>query len=620
MNCYKCATPLPDNSRFCLSCGADVSGETSEHTLAVEHPDPELQHKLQEELGTDYVLERELGRGGMAVVFLGRDAHLGRKIAVKVLPPELTFGSGGAIIERFKREARTAATLDHPNIIPVHRVSTGGKLFWYVMKYLEGESLDHILEREGQLPVDRCALILSQVAEALGYAHKKQVVHRDVKPANVMLDAEDRVTVTDFGIAKALDANTLTASGSMIGTPYYMSPEQCSGKRVAGASDQYSLGVMAYQMLGGHVPFTGDSVVEIIKKHCMDPVPPLGVLRPNLPQALIVVVERALAKSPEERFASVVDFAKAFAAAGQGLDVTLAPPVKVAPSRVSKTAIVSPIPGALRTAKGRAGTWAWIGGGAGVVAVAAAAVVLWPRFRPAETAVVASAPARQDTTVAPAAPPGQAADTAGATPDSGAARPSPVQPPAATRAVRPARLTLRGMPDGATVTRDGQNMRGNSVDLTPGRRQTVMVTKPGFEAWSETFTPREGQSLARTVTLRVLAQAPVTQQQPAAANPAPGSPSPPSAALPAPTPAVPTAAESPAPATGRIFVGTNVPAVIFINGARAPGNPVNNLEVPAGQVRLHFEVVDSLGGYVVDSAVPVAAGQVFRHRFQLRRP
>ncbi len=139
MNCYKCATPLPDNSRFCLSCGADVSGETGEHTLAVDHPDPELQQKLQEELGTDYILERELGRGGMAVVYLGHDAALGRKIAVKVLPPELTFGSGGAIIERFKREARTAATLDHQHIIPVHRVSTGGKLFWYVMKYLEGE-------------------------------------------------------------------------------------------------------------------------------------------------------------------------------------------------------------------------------------------------------------------------------------------------------------------------------------------------------------------------------------------------------------------------------------------------------------------------------------------------
>jgi serine/threonine-protein kinase len=606
MNCYKCATPLPDNSRFCLSCGADVSGETSEHTLAVEHPDPELQHKLQEELGTDYVLERELGRGGMAVVFLGRDAHLGRKIAVKVLPPELTFGSGGAIIERFKREARTAATLDHPNIIPVHRVSTGGKLFWYVMKYLEGESLDHILEREGQLPVDRCARILSQVAEALGYAHKKQVVHRDVKPANIMLDAEDRVTVTDFGIAKALDQNTLTASGSMIGTPYYMSPEQCSGKRVTGASDQYSLAVMAYQMLGGHVPFTGESVVEIIKKHCMDPVPPLAVLRPNLPQALIVAVERALAKSPEDRFASVVDFAKSFASAGQGLDVTLAPPVKVAPGRASKTAVVSPIPGALRTAKGRAGRRAWMGGGAGVLAVVAAAVVLWPRFRPAETAVVARAPARPDTTVAPAAPPRQAADTTGATSDSGAARLSPVQPPAATPAVRLARLTLRGVPEGATVTRDGQNMPGNNVDLTPGRRQTVMVTKPGFVAWSETFVPREGQHLTRAVTLRELAQAPGTPPQPPTATP-------PAAAPPVAAPA----AAAPVPSgTAFISLGTNPRSIIYVNGQAAPRYPLVNFPVPAGRLRLRFQVADSSGlWWAQDRDLTVGGGDTVRLGF-----
>ncbi|MBI1722976.1 MAG: protein kinase, partial [Gemmatimonadetes bacterium] len=562
MNCYKCQTPLPDNSRFCLSCGADVSGETGEHTLAVDHADPELQKKLQDELGTDYILERELGRGGMAVVFLGHDAHLGRKVAVKVLPPELTFGGGG-IIERFKREARTAATLDHPNIIPVYRVSTGGKLFWYVMKYLEGESLDHVLGREGQLPVDRSAHILTQVAEALGYAHKKQVVHRDVKPANVMLDAEDRVTVTDFGIAKALDANTLTASGSMIGTPYYMSPEQCSGKRVTGASDQYSLSVMAYQMLGGHVPFTGDSVVEIIKKHCMDPVPPLGVLRPNLPQPLIAVVERALAKSPEERFASVVDFTKAFAAAAQGLDVTLAPPVKVTPGRASRTAIVSPIPGALRTAKGRAGRWLWIAGGSGALAVAAAAVVVfWPRGNAAE-----------QRSPLPGAPPsiGQpqqpllalGADTART-----AARETTVAaapPPSTPASARLARLTLRDVPDGATVTRDGQRVRGNTVELTPGRRHTVAVAKPGFETWTENFTPREGQAITRVVVLRALAQAAAPPpQQPPAAPPQQAAPVQQAQPQLQPAAAQPVAAPAP-PTTGYISLLTNPRSTIYVN-------------------------------------------------------
>ena len=346
MNCYRCATPIPDNSRFCLSCGADVSGETAERTQAVD-ADPELQKELQAELGSDFVIERELGRGGMAVVFLATDVHLGRKVAVKVLPPEFTRLASGGMVERFKREARTSATLDHPHVIPIFRVSTGGKLFWYVMKYLEGEALDDILKREPQLPFARAAEILKQTAEALAYAHRKNVIHRDVKPANVMLDENGWVTVTDFGIAKALDTSSLTGSGSMIGTPYYMSPEQCSGTKVTGASDQYSLAVMAYQMVGGHLPFTGETVVEIIKKHCMEPPPPLGVLRPATPPALVAVVERALSKSPEDRFPSVVEFAGAFegATGAAGLKVAERPAEAAEPrQRPSETALASPLP------------------------------------------------------------------------------------------------------------------------------------------------------------------------------------------------------------------------------------------------------------------------------------
>src|SRR5688572_5714137 len=161
MNCYKCATPLPDNSRFCMACGADVSGEGHTHShTGVTPPDPELMAALQAELGDDYVVERELGRGGMAIVFLGHDKHLGRKVAIKLLPPMLTFGSGPGFIERFKREARTAAKLDHQHIIPVYRVSTGGKLFWYVMKFLEGQSLDIIVKKEGALDVKRAVSII----------------------------------------------------------------------------------------------------------------------------------------------------------------------------------------------------------------------------------------------------------------------------------------------------------------------------------------------------------------------------------------------------------------------------------------------------------------------------
>jgi hypothetical protein len=535
MNCFKCATPIPENSRFCSACGADVSGDhVHTETLSVEQ-DRELFNKLQAELGTEYILERELGRGGMAVVFLGHDALLNRKIAVKVLPPELTFGST-SIIERFKREAQTAAKLDHPNIIPVHRVSPGGKLFWYVMKYLDGEALNDILDREGQLAVGRTVDIVGQVAAALDYAHQNQVVHRDVKPANILVDKKGWCTVTDFGIAKALDANTLTASGSIIGTPYYMSPEQCKGKRVGPAADQYSLAVMTYQMLGGHVPFTGDSAVEIVHKHVADPVPPLGVLRPNLPDQVIAVVERALAKTPEERFATVAEFAQALKAAAEGVDFSAAPPAKRGGARMSKTALVSPVPGALRTAKGswreRKG-W-WIGGAGALVAAAAiaTAVVVRPWARIAD-----GTPAADTLTVAgpTAAVPQQAVQDSAAAADSvrradslaaalrlagtpaprtraavptgrvaqrdvpAAAVPAPTQPPVATpAAAQPpaasamARITIGSTPATAQIIINGQPMPRNPIRdyEVPAGLVTVrfVVTDSTGVSWERAFT------------------------------------------------------------------------------------------------------------------------------------
>jgi len=296
MNCYRCATPIPQDSRYCFACGADVSGDTAQGSQPVQR-DPELEAKLADELKGDFVIERLIGRGGMAVVFLARDLQLDRKVAIKVLPPELTFGPG--LIERFKREARTAATLDHPHIVPIYRISKSGKLFWFAMKYVAGESLADLLEREQSIPPDRSAAILTQVAEALEFAHEHSIIHRDVKPANVMVDRRGWITVTDFGIAKAIGLQSLTSSEAIIGTPYYISPEQCAGKKsVTGASDQYSLGVMAYQMLSGHLPFSGLTTVDIIKQHCFDPPPPLDVLQPGLPAGLAHVVERALAPSP----------------------------------------------------------------------------------------------------------------------------------------------------------------------------------------------------------------------------------------------------------------------------------------------------------------------------------
>jgi serine/threonine-protein kinase len=509
----------------------------------------------------------------MAIVYLGHDAHLGRKVAIKLLPPELTFGSSTQVIERFKREARTAATLDHPNIIPVHRVSTGGKLFWYVMKYLEGEALDEILEREGQLAVDRTADIVRQVADALDYAHEKNVVHRDVKPANVMLDAKARVTVTDFGIAKALDANTLTASGAMIGTPYYMSPEQCSGKRVGPASDQYSLAVMTYQMLGGHVPFTGDSVVDIIRKHVMDPVPPLGVLRPKLPEAVVAVVERGLSKAPSERFTNCAEFARALDAAAQGFDVTLAPPSRAGRGpRLSKTALVSPVPGALRTAKGTLRSRSRglaLAIGAGVVVLAGGLVVWRPwGARPViqeREGTVPVALAGADTLQPPAAP-ATAGDTAlpsdtvpSARADT-AAGARPAEPEAATPASRPARR------------------RPAPAATAPGRAQPV--------APQQVAPQREAQP-----------------GQPAPAQPPPAA-----------GPAQPTMAY--------ISLGTQPRSTIYVNGQPAPRYPLVNFAVPPGLVRLRFQVTDSSGiWWARDRAITVPAGDTMRLGFiRLERP
>jgi len=607
MQCFKCRTPLPDDSRFCSSCGTDVSGDNVERTLAVDAT-PELQRMLQEELGEEYEVQRELGRGGMAVVFLAVDPHLGRQVAVKVLPPELTVINPG-MVERFRREARMAATLDHPHIIPVFRVSTGGKLFWYVMKFLEGESLDHILKRDGQIDVRRAAQILEQTGDALEFAHRHKVVHRDVKPANLVLDDRGRVTVTDFGIAKALDANTLTASGSMIGTPYYMSPEQCTGKAVGPAADQYSLAVMAYQMLAGHVPFSGDSVVDVIRRHCMESPPPLREARPDLSPSVVAVVERALAKSAEDRFASTVEFAQAFSQAAQGQEITVAPPRSRSGPRMSETALASPIPGTLHGAPSRSRKWVWIAASAVVVLGGGGGVAVWLSMRTPEV-LTTQAGAQQPGAQVPAAtaPVGSAPPVAA----------EPVSQPPAAGAVT-ARLTLRGVPSGATVTLNGRRVRGSSADLDVGRRHVVSVAVAGAGTWADTITPRDARPLTRDVALRApttLAGTVPAQQAPAQAVqqqavPSQAAPAPAGQPTAAPSQA-PPAADAPA-AEGRLSMTVSpTPTTIFVNGRRVDRPNLINFVVPPGRVTLRFEGVDSIGPWWADHALDVAPGETVR--------
>src|SRR5690606_6783979 len=198
-----------------------------------------------------------------------------------------------------------------PNIIPIYRIASGGKLFWYAMKYLEGKSLEDVLREQGTYSLDETIEILEQVADALDYAHDHKDIHRDIKPANVMLDNRNRVIITDFGIAKALTEGALTASGSVIGTPYFMSPEQGMGKPVSGAADQYSVAVMAFRMLAGHLPFDGDSAIDILHKHCMMDPPRLSESMPHLPEHVVNAVEKAMAKKADERFPNIRAFVSA---------------------------------------------------------------------------------------------------------------------------------------------------------------------------------------------------------------------------------------------------------------------------------------------------------------------
>jgi serine/threonine protein kinase len=307
MACQQCGVMVTAGARFCANCGADVSAEqgnvaTRRFTSTQAMHDRLLERVRHAALG-EYEILTELGRGGMATVYLAHDIQLDRKVALKVMLPAMLEGED--MVERFRLEARTAAQLSHPHIIPIYAVRTAEQLVYFVMKFVEGRPLDAIIKEVGQLPVPMVRSILSKVGEALGYAHRRGVVHRDIKPANLMIDVEGLPVVTDFGIAKVADTRGLTMTGAMMGTPTYMSPEQCSAREITGASDQYSLGVVAYQMLGGRVPFEGDTVVSLLYKHVHEPPPPLLAARPDCPPALATAVMRMLAKDPGDRFPSM---------------------------------------------------------------------------------------------------------------------------------------------------------------------------------------------------------------------------------------------------------------------------------------------------------------------------
>ncbi|HVP14223.1 MAG TPA: serine/threonine-protein kinase, partial [Terriglobales bacterium] len=266
--------------------------------------------RLQSVLTGRYRIERELGRGGMATVFLAEDLKHARRVAIKVLDPELAAAVGP---DRFLREIATVARLTHPHILPLHDSGVADGLLFYVMPYVEGESLRDRLAREKQLPVDDALRVAREVADALSYAHSCGVVHRDIKPENILLESGHAV-VADFGVARAAAAagERLTETGIAVGTPAYMSPEQATGGRdLDGRSDLYSLGCVLYEMLTGVPPFAGTTIESLTHQHLNVTPRPVTELRPAVPAAVASALQRALAKAPADRFNPVAQFGEA---------------------------------------------------------------------------------------------------------------------------------------------------------------------------------------------------------------------------------------------------------------------------------------------------------------------
>ena len=293
----------------------------------------EITERLKTAIADRYRIERELGQGGMAIVYLAEDLKHRRKVAVKVLRPELAEAIGG---DRFLREIEVAAQLQHPHILPLYDSGESDTFLYYVMPFVEGESLRDKLVREKQLPIDEAVRLAAEVADALSDAHQHGVIHRDIKPENILLSGRHAV-VTDFGIARAVSAaggERLTQTGLTMGTPAYMSPEQAAGdQEVDGRSDVYALGCVLFEMLAGEPPFTGPTAQVVISKRFTDPLPKIGSIRDTVPDALDLVITRAMAKIPADRFASAGEMHRALLGLGGAQTAASAPTVPVSTSR-----------------------------------------------------------------------------------------------------------------------------------------------------------------------------------------------------------------------------------------------------------------------------------------------
>jgi serine/threonine protein kinase len=492
IKCFGCGAAVPEASRFCGNCGRQLTDPHAATLVDETAAQESLLDRLQRVMVGEYRVERELARGGMGVVFQATEEHAKRTVALKVLAPELGITARAA--ERFKREARMVAELEHPNIVPVYRVGQIGGMLFITMKYIAGRSLDEITAAQGALPMPAVLHVLRGAARSLAYAHEHDIVHRDVKAANILIERDGRVLVTDFGVALRASDVTLTQDGAVIGTPGYMSPEQCSGKRATPQSDQYSLGVVAFQMLTGTLPYKADSLPGIMHHHFFTPLPSVRNVRDDVPPAFTAIVERLMSKAPGDRFATTRELveeldALPFSAQERqdaerllgrltaGDDVARVP-TRELPKLPDAPTLQFDVARPSRDTRGR-GRRRWGAMAAAVVVIAAGS---WAAIASDRLAAPAPVPAPPPPPPAAAAPP-----------------PAPAPPPAATqraqlagvtRATRTGKLRLLTAPADAAIYIDGQRRAvGGALDLpvAPGTRR-LEVRALGYTSFDTLLT------------------------------------------------------------------------------------------------------------------------------------
>ncbi len=462
---------------------------------------------VSEALAAEYEVQAELGRGGMALVYQALERELGREVAVKVLPFALAFDA--EFVERFQREARTAAQLEHPNIIPIYRVGLSGRVIYFVMKFLRGGSLAGLLEKRGRLTAPEIRRLLVDCSSALAYAHQRGIVHRDMKPDNVMFDEFGQVLLTDFGIAKAMSGGRLTGTGMSIGTPHYMSPEQARAQAIDGRSDIYSLGVVAYQCLTGQVPFDGEDSFAIGYKHITEPLPPLTLAgtddrqlyetirrmmmkdpgdRPQDCAELIASLQRQPTAAPGSLISAAVALAAPIVPTASGRPTTPITPTRSlhtprsgtrrAPTIQPVAKSSSSLPLLLLLAAGAAGAGFWY------VQQQDASATTLPAMSRVDTVLV-SAPTPPTPMPAPdsAAVHDTSTGSAAVAPAADSTVAAPV--PAPVAAADSGALKIVGLPAGSSVLIDGEPV-SDAVTRLPAGRHTVGVSAPLHNFYEET--------------------------------------------------------------------------------------------------------------------------------------